>query len=231
MGFFKSLMGCALMLALSAVQTRAEIITPVSVTPSSEFAAAANMINGSGLDGIGPILGQLHDNDENHMWQTFAASAVGESATFELDKAYDLSAAHIWQYNGPSAGNPPPVDVPWREVEDFDISISPDMVSPFVSLGTNTLAPALDPLSGPIPDFNEPVQSFALVGNNLARRVKITILSIYDPANGDGFAGLSEVRFGGTAVPEPATVALAAMGILSLPLFVRRRRLKVAGFR
>ena len=95
MSVFKSLVGCTLILALAAGQARAEIITPVSVTPSSEFAAAVNMINGSGLDGVGPILGQLHDNDENHMWQTFAGTAVGESAIFELDGVYDLSDAHI----------------------------------------------------------------------------------------------------------------------------------------
>lgn len=221
MSVFKSLVGCTLILALAAAQARADVITPVSVTPSSEFAAAVNMIDGSGLDGVGPILGQLHDNDENHMWQTFAATAVGEFAIFELDQAYDLNAAHIWQYNGPAATTPP-LPTPWREVEDFDISISPDLVSPFVSLGTNTLNPALDQASGPIPDFNEPVQSFGLGGPNLARRVKITILSIYDPANGDGVAGFSEVRFG--TIPEPATLALATVGLLSLPWLTRRRR-------
>jgi hypothetical protein len=221
MGVFKSLTGCALILALVATQARADVITPVSVTPSTQFAAAVNTINGSGLDGVGPILGQLHDNDENHMWQTFAASSVGEFAIFELDQVYDLNAAHIWQYNGPAATEPP-LFTPWREVEDFDISISPDLVAPFVSLGTNTLNPALDPLSGPIPDFNEPVQSFGLGGSNLARRVKITILSIYDPTNGDGAAGLSEVRFG--TIPEPTTLGLAAMSLLSLPWLTRRRR-------
>lgn len=221
MRVFKPILGCALILAFAATQARADIITPTSVTASTQFAAAVNMINGSGLDGVGPILGQLHDNNENNMWQSFAATSVGETAIFELDQVYDLSDAHIWQFNGPASGT---IDVPQREVEDFDISISPDLVSPFLSLGTNTLNPALDPLSGPVPDFNEPVQSFALAGSNLARRVKITILSVHSPPS-DGAAGLSEVRFEGTAIPEPATLGLAVVSALSIPWLVRRRRI------
>ena len=220
MGVFRALFGCTLLLALLAAQSQAAVITPVAVTPSSQFAAAANLINGSGLDGVGPVLGQLHDNNENNMWQTFAGTSVGESVEFELDQVYDLSDAHIWQYNGPSQGN---LDVPMREVENIDISISPDLVSPFVSLGTKTLAPAIDPLAGPVPTFGEPAQNFALGSGNLARRVKLTILSVHSPPS-DGFAGLSEVRFSGTAIPEPATLALAAMCGLSIPWLSRRKR-------
>jgi hypothetical protein len=68
---FKLLTVCALVLVLTAVQANAGIITPVSVTPSSEFAAATNLINGSGLN----ILGR-HDNNENNMWQTFSGDPV-----------------------------------------------------------------------------------------------------------------------------------------------------------
>lgn len=246
---------CGLLaLVYSAGQARADLVTPVSVTPSTEFAAAVNLINGSGLDGVGPVADQLHDNDEDFMWQSWggfgeaSGTSIGANVTFELDQVYDLSGAHIWQYNGAidqdlNDPNNALVTVLSRQVNDFDISISPDLVSPFVSLGTNSLAPALDPLAGPVTGppggtYNEPAQTFGLGAGNLARRVKITILSIYDPngtqvlndPNGvpvplpDGFSGLSEVRFEGTVIPEPATLGLAALSALSLPWLVRRRR-------
>jgi hypothetical protein len=208
--------GCLALVAVFATQAQAEIVTPVTATASSQFAGSANLVNGSGLSGVGPILGQLHNNDENAMWQTFASSSVGESVVFELDKAYDLSAAHVWQYNGPAG--PDKIPVPQREVENIDIAISPDLVSPFVSLGTKTLNPALDPT---VATFNEPVQSIPLAGSNVARRVRFTIQSVHSPPS-DGFAGLSEVRFEGTVIPEPAALALIGLGLGTLA--VRRRR-------
>ena len=223
MGIIRSLLGCSLVLALTASQLQGAIITPTSAVASSQFAAAVNTINGSGLDGIGPVASQLHSNDENHLWQSFSSPSSGNSIEFTLDQVYDLSDAHIWQYSGLVAG-PPSFRAMWREVEDLDISISPDLVSPYASLGTKTLNAASNPEGSPLPSFTEPAQSFALAGANLARRVKITILTTYDAANDDGFAGLSEVRFEGTAIPEPTTLALGAMALCSLPWIVRRKR-------
>jgi hypothetical protein len=209
MSVSKVFLSSLLVLAFSASQAKADLVTPVSVSASSEFAAAANLINGSGLDGVGSVTDQLHDNNENNMWQSFGfGGTIGENVTFVLDQSYDLSDAHIWQYNGAIQffdPNNPDLFVPARQTEDIDISISPDLVSPFVSLGTSTLAPALDPAFGSptIGAFHEPAQTFGLAGSNLAKRVKITILSLHDPDDADGFNGLSEVRFGGDTLLGP----------------------------
>lgn len=200
---------------LAARPAAADVITPVTATPTTEFAAAVNLINGSGLDGVGPVQNQLHDNNENNMWQTFAGTSVGESVTFELDKNYDLSDAVIWQYNGPDGnGNLRPD----REVEDLEVLVSSDLVSPLVSIGTITLAAAQDQS---VAGFNEPAQTFALTGADDVRRVQFVIQSVQGGVS-DGFAGLSEVRFLG--IPEPATCGLLAMGAGGLALLARRRR-------
>lgn len=206
-------LAAALLLAVSA---QADVITPVSVTPSSEFAAAINLINGSGLDGVGPVEDQLHNNDENSMWQSFSfVSSIGESVTFELDANYDLSDAIIWQYNGLNGFGLPEPD---RELDEIELAVSPDLVSGFTSIGTFNLAAAQDQTAG---GFNEPAQEFALAGASNVRRVMLTINSVQGGMD-DGTAGLSEVRFRGTLVPEPATLGLLALGVSSL-LFARRR--------
>jgi len=202
---------------LLAAQAQAAIITPTSVTPSSEFAAAVNMINGSGLSGVGPVETQLHDNNENSMWQTFAGTSVGETATFVLDQNYDLSNSYIWQYNGLNGFG---LVEPDREIDAFKLEVSSSLAGAFTSLGTFNLSPALDQTAV---GFNEPAQVFATVAANV-RRVRLTINSVQGGIS-DGTAGLSEVRFAGTAtVPEPATLALAAVGLFSLPWLTRRKR-------
>lgn len=218
MGVFKPLSGCMLLLALLAAQTQAAIITPTSVTASSEFAAAGNLINGSGLSGVGAVETQLHDNNENNMWQTFAASAVGETAIFTLDQNYDLSSALLWQYNGLNGFGLEELD---RELDEISLAVDDNLVGPFTSIGNLNLAPALDQTAV---GFNEPAQVFALAGASNVRRVQLTIVSVQGGVD-DGTAGLSEVRFAGTVtVPEPTTFALAAVGLLSVPWLTRRKR-------
>ncbi|MEQ8836154.1 MAG: hypothetical protein RID07_05045, partial [Lacipirellulaceae bacterium] len=218
MSRLRNLVGCACVVALFAQQAQADLVTPTAVSASSEFAAAVNLINGSGLDGVGPVPGQLHNNDENGMWKTFSATPIGESVEFTLAGTYDLSAAYIWQYNGPSGGTMG-LPEPDREVGSLDIAISPNLVDPFVSIGTLTLAAAQDQT---VIAFNEPAQTFALGSGNIAQRVKLTILSSQIPG-GDTINGLSEVRFEGRLIPEPASFALGAIGLLALANGGRRR--------
>lgn len=211
---------CLGLLVLAVSQAPADVVTPVAVDPSSEFADADNMINGSGLDGIGNVQDQRHDNDEDNMWQTFSNPSVGETATFDLGANYDLSSALIWQYNGfiDLYG----LGTPQRQVNEFELAVSSGVSEGgFTSIGTFNLAEALDQSA---PGFNEPAQGFALTGADNVRRVQLTINSTYLPDMADGFAGLSEVRFEGTIVPEPATVGLLGLAMLTLLGFAHRRR-------
>ena len=214
---FKTVLGCTLALALVAAQARAEVITPTAVTPSSEFAPAINLINGSGLSGVGAVETQLHDNNENNIWQSFDAvnapfDSIGETVEFDLGGNFDLLDSIIWQYNGPDGFGTP---TPQREIKDLDVAVSSAAAGPFTPIGTITLAPALDQT---VAGFNEPAQTFGTAATNV-RRVQFTIQSV-QTGQGDGFAGLSEVRF--NVVPEPTTLVLGALSILGLTCGRRR---------
>lgn len=217
---------CFTVLAVfAAAQAWGEIVTPVTVSVTSEFAAGVNMINGSGLVGDGSEETRLHDNDENNMWQSFSDTPVGETATFELDANYDLSSAIIWQYNGPDGNGTPRPD---REVDEFEVSVAPDLDSPFTSVGTFNLAAAAD--QSVAPPGGEPAQTFVLTGATNVRRVQLTINSLHsvppiDGVNQADLGGFSEVRFEGTLVPEPATFAIFGIAVLALLGRVRRHRL------
>ena len=220
MNLLKVTVCCAMLSTILASSSLGDIVTPVAVVPSSEFVTAVNMINGSGLSGVGPVEDQLHNNDENAMWQTFnldTGTSIGETAEFILDNNYDLSSAIIWQYNGLNGFGLPELD---REIDEFELSVSPDLVSGFTSLGTFNLAPAMDQMAS---GFNEPAQTFVLSGADNVRRVLLTIRSVQGGVD-DGTAGLSEVRFDGTLVPEPAACLLLTLAGLSLMWIARGRR-------
>ena len=52
-----------LFLSLAAAQVQADIVTPVGATATTELFGATLLIDGSGLDGNGPIVNQRHDNN------------------------------------------------------------------------------------------------------------------------------------------------------------------------
>jgi len=184
--------------SIFAVPSWAAIIAPESATASSSFAIPASaLIDGGGLDGIGPVEDQRHFNDENQMWLAGTGSqAQDEFLDFTLDQNYDLSSAILWQYNvGFDAfGN----NNSLRGIDEFEVLTSPDLASPFSSVGTFNLAIATDPLD----PSGEPSQTFALVGATNVRRVRIDINSALGGATQE-FVGLSEIRFDGVALPPP----------------------------
>ncbi len=164
-------------LSLLLVQpTSAEIITPSVVTATSQFGLGIfidNLIDGSGLDGIGDDESQLHDNTAGNMWfsgcgdagvpggtpdggcaDAFAVAPVDEQIVeFELDTTYDLHSALIWQFNelNPNAG-----PFSGRGTKSFEMLVSPTLTDPFTSLGTFELEIADPGLE--IGAFTEPAQ-------------------------------------------------------------------------
>ena len=197
-----------------------DIVAPSNVAATSQFGLGLeiqNVTNGSGLDGVGPIEDQLHDNDPNHMWIAGCADAgvpggtpEGECADpfgvapvteqiieFELDTAYELNAALVWQYNelNPNAG-----PFPMRGVKRLEVHVSPSLLDAFTMIGSYELEIAeVDPEPA---TFSEPAQTLALDGDPVARRVQFHILEAHSGAESE-FVGLSEVRFDGTPIDGP----------------------------
>ena len=105
MGFYVRILVTSLLVVFVAGSaTWAEIVTPASVTATSSFVALPeNLIDGSGLDGIGNVEDQLHDTDELNMWISGTTPPPqDQELEFTLDLNYDLSDAIIWNFNGVS---------------------------------------------------------------------------------------------------------------------------------
>lgn len=192
----------ALATAAAAAPASAAVIQPVSVSASSTFWTydLANLVNGSGLTG------GLHDGDYNHAWMT---DTTGEPAwlVFDLGAAYDLTAALVWQYN---------VDFGLdRGVRDIAVSLSSDGID-FAQVLEGTLAKA----------DGQPAAAQELRFDGAARYVRFDLRNNY----GDQYTwtGLSEVRFDGAAVPEPATWAMMIGGFGMIGATMRRRHRSVA---
>ena len=187
-----------LLLPLSVIaQLKAEIVTPTSATETSAFSgfSATRLIDGSGLDGEGEIFAQRHDNNVFNMWLSDSGTIANQQEIeFELDGTFDLSTAIIWQHNGiDGQGNP----TQERDLTEFEIQVSPDLVTPFVTLDDFMLNGALDPLD----PSGEPPQFLVLDGAFNVRRVKFKVISAAGGPEAP-FVGLSEVRFDGTRVGD-----------------------------
>ena len=203
---------------VAASGAHAAFLTPVGATASSEFngadpgTRAVNTINGLGLSVNSPA--GTHDNnpDAETMWhsQVLAspADAANEFITFDLGAPYDLTGAYIWNFNQLSGDN----NATARGVQGFDLLTSPDNSTFATAISGGTLAQAGGSNA-------EPAQ-FVPFTAAAARYVTIDVNSNFDgPFN--NVVGLSEVRFQGTAVPEPAALGLLGLGGLAL---LRRRR-------
>lgn len=167
--------------------------------PPGIFNPAYRLIDGSGLDGSGAVLSQVHsgafidpDNgrhgpDEANFKTTRDAvspSLFNLPIDLDLGGIFDLTDVHIWNFthshflfmaNG-------------RDAKDVEIFLSTDGTA-YTSAGTVTLTS-----SGIL---TETAQTFALTGT--ASHVRLHIRSWYGPAD-QHEVGLSEIRFTGTPV-------------------------------
>ena len=213
--FAKSLGLAALVAAgsLALPAAAATTITPVGVTATNTFPFwgtynAENLIDGSGLSG------GLHDADYANMWMTDLGVSAA-ALTFDLGQTYKLSGADIWNYNFGVEEFASTLD---RASKAFRISISTDGLT-----YTQVLAGELSRGTGQA----LAAESFGLGGT--ARYVQIALdgnHQKYPETYGYAPIGLSEVRFTGSAVPEPATWAMmiAGFGLAGAALRSARRR-------
>jgi hypothetical protein len=206
----------AILLSLCPVGlANAAIVVPVGVTGHTANAGGfptINVINGSGLSGVGDVLTQTHvpsnGTGANPHWIGGISQLNStQPLVFNLGGAYTVGSVHVWQYT--DAAN---ATFNNFGTSAFNISFSTDGGSsygPTISLtgftqGTQTV---------------ESVQTRTFAVQSGVTHIKFNNFSAF---NGATNAGLGEVRFS-TAIPEPSAALLSILGIGGLLV---RRRLK-----
>jgi CARDB len=197
------------LLVLPSALLAQNAITPTAVVTTSQWVnlnagVRGKMIDGSGLNGVGPELLQTHDQlaTAETMWHAgpdaggISGGATGnppvvngQAVEFDLGANYDLTAAHIWNMN--QAGSVS------RGVRHMQILVSSSTTAAFTPLVNAELNQGTG-LAG------LPAQVVSLGGTSNVRRVRFSIQSAWSGATHD-YVGLSEVRFQGTLTPTVFT--------------------------
>ena len=197
----------------------ADIIVPTGVTvtqaPWGGGYQADNAIDGSGLSAV--------PTDANVATVTHIASGSGaattmwagnpaqpQSITFDLGAEFNLNGTWIWNYN--QSGTQP-----LRGMDSFDIYVggSGEPSAPTENQTGNSISLYPDTQTTAQPPENVP-----FTASNVQY---VRFLIDNQTETGLQGIGLSEVRFSGAPIPEPSTLILAALGLLGLMGFRRRR--------
>ena len=227
-----ALTACFLAIAPCAAGPLAGHIEGVTATATSQHSTrvASRMVDGSGLDALG-----LHSTDQNnHMWDTNANKPI-QFVNFNLHGNYDLGTIHVWQWDGGDASV--------KAAQNVEILVADTFNGPLTSLG-DFVFPKGPGGGTPDPGFDIDVGGFGAADDVAQVQFIITtnwvdVDPIGNPGGGgwpmgdysvhnNSRTGFAEVQFfeGGPDgdIPEPCTLVLAAMGLLGLGRYARRRR-------
>jgi hypothetical protein len=179
---------------------QAGVITGVGIqSVSSQWTygpdmSAINLVNGSGLTGGG------HNTNLADQWETMPYQ-TSAWVVFDLNGTYDVGGFHIWNFNYPGGYT-------GRGVHTLNILTAG---SDFV--WSDPVSYEFNAASGADGDLG---QDFTLASPwSAVRYVKFDNMAYYGWGDAAGHIGMSEVQFS-TAVPEPASLTMLALGCLAL---------------
>ena len=200
-----------------------------SRTAATDLFPAIRMIEGAG---VGFDVNAPHDRTGTLRWLTKDLGGPGSDyfnptpdpaprLVLDLGSNVSLSEISVWVY-GAGAGA---LSINEGSVSDFNLQFA-TAAEGTAGFGSSitfnpTYRAALDPL---------PRQSFPFGQDVIARYVEFTPLNNHfgGPDPGGDRVGLSEIAFENVPVPEPSTLALAALGLLGLLGWGRRNRRRAA---
>lgn len=205
------------------------VITGVSIgSVSSELVGAfdrtaIHMIDGSGFDEVTGFHTNAPDpggggpaDTPGTMWLTTGVFAAPNDplpafVVFDLGGVYSLDSIKVWNYNEARAAA-----LTGRGSNSVDISVAAIAGGTFTSLGNFTFTQAT---GSETTDFSQTIDLTSFAAADTVAQVRFDVLSNHGGDN--QFAGLSEVRFIGTVIPEPSMLALLTF---AMPVWLRRRR-------
>lgn len=217
------LVGCTALLVvaliLSGMPAQGATITPVSGTASSNEEALVGpdrAINGSGLTLSSPLESSTHSNGDpggGGSLMFWISAEVAPTVDFDLGNIYDVDSLVLWNFNVHVGST----DETNRGVNGFNLIAS---VNSTFGDGDDVNFNGLTATEGGGTN-SEAGQVFNMTGANGVQHVRIDVQTNY----GGPKTGLSEVRFTGTLVPEPASALMASLaGMIGVAVFRRRRR-------
>jgi hypothetical protein len=220
----------AILMVVMAAVGQAAVITPIGVTASSSYPgsnplnAPENLLAGEAVfmmdgnpfqdfhatGGDANIMGWTEDGNSYGRGEWMSGSAVVNTTwlLFDLGGAKNLSGIYLWNFTQGMG----------RALDMFSVwsaDSAGNTISELTAPGTRM----------PTATWPEITRSFALTGANSVQYVKLLVgRNSADVTSGVDFVGLGEVRFEGTAVPEPSMFVLLGAGLLSLLAYAWRKR-------
>lgn len=224
-----STLSAVALLTAFALPAHSAVITGVTINsvsselgPPSFDRAAIHLLDGIGFTEATGFHTNAPDGggggtNPGSMWLTngvFAApnDPLPAFVTFDLGANFDLNSFKVWNYNETRLAA-----LTGRGANSVNISVSASTGGAFTSLGNFTFTQATGSEST---DFGQIINLAAFAAADNTRLIRFDILSNHGGDN--SFAGLSEVRFDGVAVPESS--ALGLLGVAFGGLILRRRR-------
>lgn len=185
--------------------------------------APANTVNGSGLTAATG----MHDVTETDMWMTVGNNGwnwsgvgprqpdtlPGAYIIYDLGSLYNLTDIHVWNWNAHD--------------DDVGYGVKGVLISASATTTFGTGAAYTFAKASGAANYMGADYAFSASG---VRYVKFEIQSNYSadhpaiPSEIIDLAGLAEVRFQGTTIPEPSTLAIMAGGLLGLIAYAWRKR-------
>jgi hypothetical protein len=211
---------------IGASQVLAVTITPSSATATSAY---GTRFPSATRDSSG-LTGNQHTNlvggDPEPMWLTSGgqldpevgvSTVTGQSITWTLPSKYDLTGFHLWNYNEGAQTSRGLKYVTIEVADNAGFTLNLQTITSYASGTGLTQASGANTYTG---------EDYTLSATG--QYVRFTVISnfsaIVDNLFSNPFTGASEIRFEGTAVPEPMSAGLFACGALGMLVARRRRR-------